>query len=99
MVVQADRLRDKEKKEPDTESFTLSQNDVEDGLPLSLWLLSRLARGQVGESASDFASALHTFTSHNLNREAFSNGRLAIMSIGKPLIVQRSPEAGLDISL
>lgn len=99
MVVQADSLRDKEKKESDTESFTLSQNDVEDGLPLSLWLLSRLARGQVGKSASDFASALDTFTSHNLNREAFSNGRLAIMSIGKPLIVQRNPEVGLDISL
>ena len=61
MVVQADSLKDKEKKEPDTESFTLSQNDVEDGLPLSLWLLSRLARGQVGKTAPDFASALRAF--------------------------------------
>lgn len=98
MVVSTKNLEHKEKQDSNTASFTLSRSDVENGLPLSLWLLTRLAREQVGERASDFTSALHTFTSSNLQKEAFSNGRLAIVSIGKPLIVQRNPETGLTIS-
>lgn len=97
-VVQADRILNKKNEKSDTDSFTLSQSEVENGLPLSLWLISRLVRGQVGISASNFASALNTFTSSNFDLREFSNGRLAIMSIGKPLIVQRDPEAGLNIT-
>ena len=98
MVVKADKLQYLEKEKTNTESFTVSRDRAYDGLPLSLWLISELARGQVGKSASDFASALNVFTSSS-NQENPSHGRLAIMSIGKPLIVQRDIESGLSISM
>jgi len=98
MVISAKDFEYKEKQEPNTASFSMCRSDVESGLPLSLWLLTRLAQGQVGESAYDFASAFRTFTSSDYKNEEFSNGRLAIVSIGKPLIVQRDIERGLIIS-
>lgn len=94
MVLPASNLKDKAEKGKDTASFSMSLNDVDDGLPLSLWLLTRLAKGQAGTSAHSFAAAMERFT-----QQPQQSGRLAVLTIGRPLDIRLNHDGALDVSL
>ena len=99
MVLSAAALMDRCKNEKDTDSFSVPLDTVDDGLPLSLWLFSRLATEQAGTAASSFDSAFQTFTRRLERQRIFGNGRLAILSVGRPLQITRNQEVGLNITL
>lgn len=95
MVLPASHLKSKSEQDPITKSFTVNLDEVDDGLPLSLWLLTKMAKGKEGEEASSFKSAMRHFTSSNLQQ----NGRLAVLAIGKKLNVGFNHDGGLNISM
>lgn len=99
MVLSASDLQSRCKSAKDTDSFSVPLDAVDDGLPLSLWLFSRLAVEQAGAVASSFDSAFQTFTRRLERQRQFSNGRLAILSVGRPLRITRNQEIGLNITL
>ncbi|MBI5135777.1 MAG: hypothetical protein HZA24_00410 [Nitrospirae bacterium] len=98
MVIPASEFESKAKEKDHTQSLSVSEKHVESGLPLSLWLLTSMARGVGGKSARDFQDAMNHFTGAN-DRQCDQDGRLAILSIGKKLQTRIHPESGLDISL
>lgn len=70
-------------------TFTIANSSVfAHGMPLSLWLIKILAKNKAGESAADVTTAFSRFLEYE--RKSFDNefqslGRLAVVSIGKPL--------------
>lgn len=94
MVVHASAMKRQVDADPKTNSCTLSQSDVEDGLPLSLWLLTRVAKGEVGTSARSFQEAMNRFSDGPMRR-----GRMAILSIGRPIVLQTNNDNGLAVDL
>lgn len=98
LVVGADRFESASSEDTATNSFSVSADTAFNGLPLSLWLFSQLAREEVGEAASDFASAMRQFTRHDKIRELFG-GRLAILTVGRRLRLNRDVQAGLTIDV
>jgi len=94
MVLPASNLKDKAEKDKDTATFSMSLNDVDNGLPLSLWLVTRLAKGQAGTSAPSFTAAMAQFTD-----QPQQSGRLAVLTIGKPLHIRLSQDGALAVSL
>lgn len=95
MVLEASRLKTKAEKDEDTKSFSVSLEEIDDGLPLSLWLLTRLAKGQAGTSAHTFTSAIQHFTQQQQQQA----GRLAVLTIGRPMNIRLNQDGGLDVSL
>ena len=94
MVVAASAIKRQVDADPKTSSCTISQGDVEDGLPLSLWLLTRVAKGEVGTSARSFHEAMNRFSDGPVRR-----GRLAVLSIGRPIVLQTNNDNGLVVDL
>jgi hypothetical protein len=75
----------------DTDSFSMKSDYVfSNGIPLSLWLMTRLIMGNTGESVPDLESAISAFDRISQNSMMKSDGvdigisRLAMISIGKP---------------
>lgn len=66
MVLAAADIRSLRDKEEETQSFAVSLNRVDDGLPLSLWLLTQLAASRVGVEAASFEDAFHRWVSFTL---------------------------------
>ena len=66
------------------------------GVPLSLWLFSKMAREQTGDSAVDFSTAMDKFTNRPNAAEFFG---LAILSVGRRLQLTRRDETGLGVSV
>jgi hypothetical protein len=99
LVVDAESLEEKNKENATTDSFSvLSEEMFRNGVPLSLWLFSMMAREQKGDSASNFSAAMEKFTNRP-NAAEFFGGRLAILSVGRRLQLTRRDETGLDVSL
>lgn len=98
LVVDAAQFEQASNKDSSTRTFSVSSSTVFDGLPLSLWLFSRLAREEAGEAAADFTSAMRCFTRRDSLRE-FMGGRLAVLSVGRSLRLTRDIEAGLRIEI
>lgn len=99
MVLPARDLKRQYEEKSDTDSFSVSLNKVGDGLPLSLWLFSLLAKEKAGKSMPSFDSALNLFTRQLSNEDYSQSGRLAILSIGRPLNLNRNLETGLEINI
>jgi hypothetical protein len=98
LVVDAEQLESACNKDESTRTFSVSSTTAFDGLPLSLWLFSRLAREEVGRSATDFTSAMRCFTGRD-NMSEFTGGRLAVLSVGKSLRLTRDIEVGLKVDV
>lgn len=98
LVVEASRFESASNDDAATNSFAVSSDTAFNGLPLSLWLFSQLAREEVGEAAPDFAAAMRQFTRHD-NIRQFFGGRLAILTVGRPLRLNRDVEGGLRIEV
>lgn len=94
MVLDASELKRKCDEDTATKSFTVSADEINNGLPLSLWLLTRLARGDTGSRAHNFEAAMERFT----GREQ-QNGRLAILSVGKPIVARIVHNEVMRVSL
>ncbi len=97
LVMDAEQFDHGSKSDPKTRTFSVSADHVFNGLPLSLWMFSRLAREEAGEAAADFASAMRHFTNSNI-REVMG-GRLAVLSVGRNLRLTRDIEAGVRIEV
>jgi len=99
LVVEAESLEDESKEDATTDSFSvLSKKAFFNGVPLSLWLFSKMAREQTGHSALNFSTAIEKFTNRPNDAEFFG-GRLAILSVGRRLQLTRRDETGLDVTL
>lgn len=94
MVLPASSFKDKAEKDPSTESFNVTLDEVDNGLPLSLWLLTRMSQGFVGKSEYDFNSAVRRFI-----HQGQDGGRLAVLSIGRAINTHINSDGGLDVSL
>ncbi len=94
MVVSASAIKPQVDADPNTASCTISQKDIEDGLPLSLWLLTKVAKGEVGISARSFQEAMNIFSDGMLHQ-----GRMAVLSIGRPITLQTNNDIGLVVDL
>ncbi len=94
MVLPANKFKDKSEKDPATESFSITLDDVDNGLPLSLWLLTRLAQGNAGVDEDEFNSAVRRFI-----YQSQSGGRLALLSIGRAITSRINSDGGLDVSI
>jgi hypothetical protein len=94
------QVEDLEKKR--TKSFSLKMDEILNrGVPLSLYILQDVIEGERGEESSSFDIAFHRFqemTNSNVSPEPF-NGRLAIVSLGKPISIAMNRDGGLDISI
>jgi hypothetical protein len=97
IVIEASDLESSRKEKPSA-SFSLPGDRVFGGLPLSLWLFSRLAREETGASASSFRAAMDAFVHHQQQVE-FTGGRVAVLSVGRRLRLTRDIEAGLRIDV
>lgn len=97
MVVEATSLEASRNENKPAASFSLSDKKVFDGLPLSLWLFSRLARNQTGGSAGSFRAAMDAFIQRQ--QRDFSGGRVAVLSVGRRLRLTRDEETGLNIDI
>ena len=94
MVVQASAMEKQAAADSSTKSFSMSQSNVDDGIPLSLWLLTRMAKGEIGASASSFYEAMSQFSDSPLR-----GGRLAILSIGRSITLQTNNDNGMVVDL
>ena len=105
LVISAADLQSKIEKNEPAKSFSMQSDAVSSsGLPFSLWVVSQLAQGKVGQQAADFSGALTALTKFNFD-EVNSNSpnggvsRLAMVSIGKPFKLERDLERGIVVSL
>lgn len=98
MVLSASEFKSLRDKEEETKSFSVSLDRVDDGLPLSLWLLTQFATSKAGADTSTLEDALWRFTKAQ-DRGMAEDGRLAILSIGRPLQVTRDLETGLRVAV
>lgn len=96
MVVQASAMKSKVDADSSTNSCTLTQQDVENGVPLSLWLLTQVAKGEEGDPAHSFSEAMHRFSEED---GLLRGGRMAVLSIGRPITLQTNNDNGLSIDL
>lgn len=94
MVVHASGMASQAAADLSTKSFSMSQSNVEDGIPLSLWLLTRMVKGEIGASASSFYEAMSQFSDSPLR-----GGRLAILSIGRSITLQTNNDNGMVVDL
>ena len=94
MVVSATAIKRQVDADPKTNSCTILQKDIEDGLPLSLWLLTKVARGEAGISARSFQEAMNRFSDGPLHQ-----GRMAVLSIGRPITLQTNNDNLLVVDL
>jgi hypothetical protein len=83
IVIEASDMGNSRKEKP-TASFSLPGEQVYGGLPLSLWLFSRLAREQTGVSVRSFRAAMDAFVRREQQVE-FTGGRVAVLSVGRRL--------------
>lgn len=97
IVIEADDLAHA-RKEKSTASFSLPRDRVFGGLPLSLWFVSRLVREQTGVSMASLKAAMDAFV-EPAGQTEYSAGRMAILSVGRPLRLTRHAEAGLVIEV
>ncbi|MBU2621327.1 MAG: hypothetical protein KKD92_03295 [Proteobacteria bacterium] len=90
-----------ESEKKGAKSFTLKKDDILGrGVPLSLYMLHDVIEGGQGMEFSSFKSAFRRFeemTNSNVS-EPF-NGRLAIVSLGKPISISSNLDGGLDLSI
>lgn len=98
MVLSAAEIKSIRDQEEGTQSFAVSLDRVDDGLPLSLWLLTQLAASKVGMEAASFEDAFYRFTRAK-NHDLAAQGRLAVLSVGKPIRVSRDQEIGLRVTV
>lgn len=94
MVLPASNFKDKAEKGSNSASFNITLDEIDNGLPLSLWLLTRMAQGHVGKSEYDFNSAMGRFI-HQGNE----GGRLAVLSIGRAINARINSDGGLAVSI
>ena len=94
MVVQAEAMKRKVEADPTTSSCTISHGEVEDGLPLSLWLLTKVVKGKVGISARSFCDAMN-----QISQGPTGQGRLAVLSIGRPITLETNNDNALEVDL
>ncbi|AWI09931.1 hypothetical protein [Ereboglobus luteus] len=100
MVMRATNFESLRNSKESTESFATNQSGVFDqGLPLSLWLLTELGTAKAGESARDFQSAMEIFTQFDHTNKECSLSRLAMVSIGRKFTVTPDTELGLRVNL
>jgi len=100
MMVSAADLSSRRNAKNSTASFSADTSFVFDnGLPLSLWLLTQLGASKAGSSAYDFESALRGFAVECHEDAPFPFSRLAMVSIGRRFTVAPDIERGLRISL
>jgi hypothetical protein len=95
IVLEASDIENSRNEHKVAASFSLPSERVFNGLPLSLWLFSRLAREQIGISVRSFRAALDAF----IPQVEFSGGRVAVLSVGRRLRLTRDIEAGLRIDV
>lgn len=104
IVIDTSKLTSQAQKseEKGTKSFTVKMDEIlSRGVPLSLYMLHDVIEGGQGEEFSSFGSAFHRFqemTNSNVYPEPF-NGRLAIVSLGKPISITTNHDGGLDLSI
>ena len=96
----ASKAEEPEKKGSRTLSLQL-EDILDSGVPLSLYLLSDVIGKGAGTSYSSFADAFRGFTNMGPgpNVPYGFNGRLGIVSIGKPITLTAEPEGGLHVSI
>ena len=100
MMVSAADLNSRRNAKDSTASFAVDPSVIfQQGLPLSLWLLTELAAAKTGSSAYDFQSALDTFTRFERQNDHHTFSRLAMVSIGRRFTVTPDIERGLRITL
>ncbi len=100
MMVAASDLDSRRNAKYDTESFAADKNFVfQNGLPLSLWLLTELGAAKVGSSATDFQSAFRAFTRFEGQNDHSNFSRLAMVSIGRRFTITPDIETGLRITI
>lgn len=97
IVIEASDLEHSRKEKPSA-SFSLPGDRVFGGLPLSLWLFSRLARDQSGVSVGSLRAAMDAFVQPQ-DKVDFNSGRVAVLSVGRRLQLTRDIEAGLRIDV
>jgi hypothetical protein len=98
IVLAASDLEYPSKEQKAAASFSVPGDRVFNGLPLSLWLFSRLAREQTGASVRSFRAAMDAFVQRQQQVE-FTGGRVAVLSVGRRLRLTRDIEAGLRIEV
>ncbi len=100
MMVSASDMKSRKAAKDSTSSFSVDQGFVfQQGLPLSLWLLTEFAAAKAGSSAQDFESAFKTFDRSEHQQDHCTFSRLAMVSIGKRFTVVPDIEKGLQITL
>lgn len=100
MIVSASGMASRHEAKDSTLSFSVDQGFVfQEGLPLSLWLLTELAAAKAGSAANDFEAAFKTFTRFEQQKDSCTFSRLAMVSIGRRFTVVPDPEEGIRITL
>ena len=105
LVVKQDRHHIKRQYEDcqknGNKSFSLTFDDMRsDGHPLSLFLVSNLVYDDsVGRRYSSFHDAYNAVCSLVYGRDNSFNGRLAILSVGRPIQISTLQNEGLDIQV
>jgi hypothetical protein len=100
MMVSASDLKSRRDAKDSTASFSADPSFVfQQGLPLSLWLLTELAAAKTGASARNFESARDIFTRFEHKNDHCTFSRLAMVSIGQRFTVTPDIEQGLRITL
>jgi len=91
-----------ESEKEGNKTFSLQLDTIlNSGIPLSLYLLSDVIGQGVGTSYTSFSDAFSTFTSMGPSPNVTDgfNGRVGIVSIGKPISLSAEPDGGLHVSI
>lgn len=99
MILSAESLGHRRNSNEETKSFATDQSHVfDEALPFSLWLVTELAAGKAGTSVDSFDSAMKIFSKFERNRHC-DPSRLAIISVGRSIQVNRGAEGGLNFAI
>lgn len=103
IVIDTSKLSSKadESEKIGNKSFTIQKDEILNrGVPLSLYMLHDVIEGAQGLEFSSFKSAFRRFEEMtNSNAPEPFNGRLAIVSVGKPISISANLDGGLDLSI
>ena len=102
MLMMASQLKDKLQKDRDKKSFSITQDEVfKDGVPLSLWLLTQLAMGEVGKPVKTLKEAIDAMRKPFDNTgsdDDFHASRVALISVGRSFQLDFTNNESLEVS-
>lgn len=87
LVYEANRLSSEaeECKQARNKSFSLGFDDVLNGTPLSIFILSQIVSAQAGKSHRNFDDAFNYFEEISAQNISSFDGRVGVVSVGKPI--------------